>query len=174
MHPLRSALRSLHIIPKSVERVTQFMDQRLEELRYPRKSRAWLYGALLSIIMMLCLAAMIKFSLIFAWIIACVLLVPAGFLALGLGEEWQRASRKYAEWTEEQFWPYWRMAHGSSRPVPWHIQMLAEEVQTHLPTCQLTVCHLYEDAFLCARHKGVLGAADEFYVIEHWGSQDFR
>jgi hypothetical protein len=34
--------------------------------------------------------------------------------------------------------------------------------------------HLYEDAFLCARHSGILGADDELYILEHWGSRDFE
>ena len=52
--------------------------------------------------------------------------------------------------------------------------MIAEEVQVHLPSSRLTVYHLYEDAFFCARHTGILGADDELYILEHWGARDFE
>jgi hypothetical protein len=61
----------------------------------------------------------------------------------------------------------------SRRPVPNEILMIAEEVQTDLPSARLAVYHLYEDAFLSARHCGIIGTDEEFYILEHWGTRDF-
>jgi hypothetical protein len=57
--------------------------------------------------------------------------------------------------------------------VVWANPRPVEEVQMELPSSRLTVYHLYEDAFLCARHPGILGADEELYILEHWGTCDF-
>jgi hypothetical protein len=92
---------------------------------------------------------------------------------LHISKEIGRTSRPYAEWTEEEFWPLWNLRRRKQRPIPREILMVAEEVQMELPSSRLTVYHLYEDAFLCARHPGILGADEELYILEHWGTCDF-
>ena len=172
--PLRSTLRQLNIRPKSLQRVTQFMEQRLQELKFPRKARTGIHFALLGVLTGTCIAAFYACAFIYAWLIMWLLLVPAGFLVLHIAKEIGRTSKPYAEWTEEEFWPQWNLGRKKRRAIPREILMIAEEVQTELPSSRLTVYHLYEDAFLCARHTGMLGADDELYILEHWGTRDFE
>ena len=172
--PLMSALRQLNIRPKSLPRVTQFMEQRLHELKFPRKPRLGLHYALLGVLAGTCIATFYTCEFIYAWLIMWVLLIPACFLVLHIAKKLRRTSKPYAEWAEEEFWPQWNMGRRKRRAIPREILMVAEEVQTQLPSSRLTVYHLYEDAFLCARHSGILGADDELYILEHWGSRDFE
>ena len=171
--PLRSTLRQLNIRPKNLQRVTQFMEQRLQELKFPRKAKTGMPFAMLGVLTAMCLAAFYTCPFICAWVLLCVLLVPACFLALYISRELSRTSKPYAEWTEEEFWPQWNMRRRKRQPIPREILIIAEELQMELPSSRLTVYRLYEDAFLCARHTGILGADDELYILEHWGTRDF-
>jgi hypothetical protein len=172
--PLRSSLRQLRIRPKNLGAVMRFMERRLRELKFPRKPKVGVQFAMLGALTAIAAAAFGGCAFIYAWVILCALLVPAGFLVLHISKEISRASKPYAEWKEEEFWPHWATHRRTMRPIPKEIRMIAEEVQTDLPTARLTICHLYEDAFLCARHRGVLGADDELYILEHWGTRDFE
>ena len=169
-----STLRQLNIRPKSLPRVTQFMERRLQELKFPRKARTGIHYALLGVLTGTCIAAFYACAFIYAWVIMWVLLVPACFLVLHISKEIRRTSKPYVEWTEEEFWPHWNVRRSKRRPIPRDILMVAEEVQADLPSSRLTVYHLYEDASLCARHTGILGADDELYILEHWGTRDFE
>jgi hypothetical protein len=149
--PLSSALRQLNIRPKSQQSVTQFMERRLQELKCPRKPQIRIPCALLGILTGMCIAAFYVCAFLYAWMIMWMLLIPAGFLVLHISKEIGRTSKPYVEWTEEEFWPLWNMRRRLRRPIPREILMVAEEVQMELPLSRLTVYHLYEDAFLCAR-----------------------
>jgi hypothetical protein len=172
--PLRSTLRQLGIRPKSLDAVVQFMERRLRELKFPRKPKVGMHFAMLGALMAIVLAAFGGCAFIYAWVILCALLVPAGFLVLHISKEIFQASKPYAEWKEEEFWPHWATRRHTRQPIPREIRVIAEEVQMGLPTARLTVYHLYEDAFLCARHSGILGADDELYILEHWETGEFK
>ena len=124
-----SALRQLNIRPKSLQRVTQFMEQRLQDLKFPRKARTGIPYALLGVLLGACIAAFYACEFIYAWLIMWVLLIPACFLVLHISKEISRTSRPYAEWTEEEFWPLWNLRRRKQRPIPREILMVAEEVQ---------------------------------------------
>ena len=172
--PLSSTLRQLNIRPKSLQSVTQFMERRLQELKFPRKRQTGIAYALLGVLTGTCITAFYSCAFICAWVVMCILVIPSCFLVLHISKEISRTRKPYAEWTEEEFWQHWNLRRHKKRPVPREIHMIAEEVQMELPSSRLTVYYLYEDAFLCARHPSILGADEELYILEHWGTRDFE